>query len=61
MRNFVIAVDGVPAPDLGIFSSMQQASRYLGELRRKQNEYRFSELTVVAYARKRYRRAAAAA
>lgn len=59
MRNFVIAVDGVPAPDLGIFSSPQDASRELSKLRNNR-ELRSTELSVVAYERKRFRRAAAA-
>ena len=59
MRNFVIAVDGVPAPDLGIFASQQAAARQLNALR-SHPEMRRIELSVVAYERKRLRRAVAA-
>ena len=59
MRNFVIAVDGVPAPDLGIFASPLEASRHMSSLRRHP-ELRDTELCVVAYERKRFRRLVAA-
>ena len=58
MRTFVIAVDGVPAPDLGIFTSTKEATRELAKLR-NHSELRSTELSVVAYERKRFRRAAA--
>lgn len=60
MTSFVIAVDGIPAPDLGIFHSMAEADRQLRHLRGHQRELRGAELAIVAYTRKRFRRAAAA-
>ena len=58
MRNFVIAVNGVPAPDLGIFTSPLEASRHMSTIRSRP-ELRDTELCVVTYERKRFRRLAA--
>ena len=57
--TYVIAVDGIPAPDLGIFLSATEADREMRHLRSLRN-LRGAELQVVSYIRKRLRRAAAA-
>jgi hypothetical protein len=57
--TFVIAVDGIPAPDLGIFGTIGEADQHLRRIRSHQH-LRGAELAVVAYIRKRLRRAAAA-
>lgn len=59
MTQFVISVDGIPAPDLGIFGSIGEADQHLRRIRSHQY-LRGADLEVVAYTRKRYRRAAAA-
>ncbi|HEU5451108.1 MAG TPA: hypothetical protein VFU76_03935 [Terriglobales bacterium] len=56
--TYVIAVDGIPAPDLGIFLSAIDADREMRHLRSLRN-LRGAELQVVSYIRKRLRRAAA--
>ncbi len=60
MTQFVIAVDGIPAPDLGIFLTAGEADQQLRRLRSHQRNLRGADLQVVAYTRKRLRRAAAA-
>ena len=56
--TYVIAVDGIPAPDLGIFLSAIDADREMRHLRSLRH-LRGAELQVVSYIRKRLRRAAA--
>ena len=59
LMTFVIAVDGIPAPDLGIFLSAGEADRQMRQLRAHRS-MQGAELRVVSYTRKRLRRAAAA-